>query len=663
MIKKLINIALLLCFMGGSVFAQGLNKEVFNVINLEHKGLEKVKELHEKGDDKAAAAALLDYYRNRTGIQHPDIDLSKVKSYSDIDKKYADDALEHKFFAHKGYQPSYFYGEDINWKYWPVQDNELRWQLHRHKWFSSLGRVYYVTKDEKYAKAWADQYMDWIKKNPLIDRKKIDYDNPASSEDIENVRFAWRPLEVSHRLQDQPGQMMFFINSPSFTPEFLTEFLVNYDKHGNHILKNYSDRGNHLLFEAQRMIYAGAFFPELKDAETWRKSGIDVLNREVVKQVYDDGMQYELDPHYHLACIQIFYKALQMADANGFRNEFPASYIETIHKMIEVEYNLSFPDYSNPLFGDAKKNKKDEMIKSYRSWLKVFPKDKQIQYFASEGKKGELPSYTSAAFKTSGFYVLRNGWDKNSTAMIYKAGPPAFWHNQPDNGTFELWIKGRSFFPDAGSYVYAGDEEVMKLRNWFRQTMVHKTLTLDNKDIEETNSKLLAWNDKGNVEYVWTENPSYKDLKHKRAVFFVDKKFYVIVDEAVGTANGKVGVHYQVAPGKHDLNKETATFKTLFKDNNNIVLQSFSDDKFVTVEEEGWVSPDYRKREKRLAFALETQKTTDKPVRYISVILPVEDAAKAPKISASFLSKKYNENEVAVEVKIGKEKYKLSIQK
>ena len=35
------------------------------------------------------------------------------------------------FFVHKGYQPSYNYGKDINWQYWPVQDNELRWQLHR----------------------------------------------------------------------------------------------------------------------------------------------------------------------------------------------------------------------------------------------------------------------------------------------------------------------------------------------------------------------------------------------------------------------------------------------------------------------------------------------------------------------------------------------------
>ena len=78
--------------------------------------------------------------------------------------------------------------------------------------------------------------------------------------EVENVRFAWRPLEVSNRLQDQTTQFQLFLPSPSFTPEFLTEFLVNYHKHAIHILGNYSKQGNHLLFEAQRMIYAGAFF-------------------------------------------------------------------------------------------------------------------------------------------------------------------------------------------------------------------------------------------------------------------------------------------------------------------------------------------------------------------------------------------------------------------
>ena len=34
---------------------------------------------------------------------------------------------------------------------------ELRWQLHRHKWFTPMGKAYRVSGDEKYAKEWAYQ--------------------------------------------------------------------------------------------------------------------------------------------------------------------------------------------------------------------------------------------------------------------------------------------------------------------------------------------------------------------------------------------------------------------------------------------------------------------------------------------------------------------------
>ena len=520
--------------------AQQLRKEAFGLLNLDYPGLEKVKAAYDRQQWDEAAKALLDYYRQRTGIGHPDIDMQNIK-ISKEEQKWADDALEHTFFVHKGYQPSYNYGKDINWQYWPVKDNELRWQLHRHKWFTPMGKAYRISGDEKYAKEWAHQYIDWIKKNPLVKMDKKEYELVSDGKikgEVENVRFAWRPLEVSNRLQDQTSQFQLFLPSPSFTPDFLTEFLVNYYKHAVHILANYSDQGNHLLFEAQRMIYAGAFFPEFKDAPAWRKSGIDILNREIHVQVYEDGGQFELDPHYHLAAINIFCKALGIADANGFRKEFPQDYLDTIESMIMFYANISFPDYTNPCFSDAKLTTKKEIVKNYKACSKLFPKNQAIKYFATEGKEGALPDYMSKGFLKSGFFVFRNSWGMDATQMVVKAGPKAFWHCQPDNGTFELWFNGKNLFPDSGSYVYAGDDEVMKLRNWFRQTAVHNTLTLDNKNLEMTESITKLWKPEGNVQILVTENPSYKDLKHRRSIFFVDRQYFVIVDEAIGFVIG-----------------------------------------------------------------------------------------------------------------------------
>ena len=112
-----------------------------------------------------------------------------------------------------------------------------------------MGKAYRISGDEKYAVEWTKQYIDWIKKNPLVKVDKKEYEmtgNNQLQDDVENARFAWRPLEVSNRLQDQTSQFQLFLPSPPFTPEFLTEFLVNYHKHAIHILGNYSAQGNHL---------------------------------------------------------------------------------------------------------------------------------------------------------------------------------------------------------------------------------------------------------------------------------------------------------------------------------------------------------------------------------------------------------------------------------
>lgn len=651
---------LLVAFLFVHVFAKadGINDNVFNLLDLNRKGLEKVKKLHEKGKDEAAVKALLDYYKNRQGIRHPEVNLEKV-TINKTEQKWADEALEHKFFAHKGYQPSYFYGEDINWQYWPVKDNELRWQLHRQKWFIPLGKAYRVSGDEKYAQAWTEQYLDWIKKNPMPGTH-IDYEDPGREDAYQNMRYSWRPLEVSTRLQDQPAEFLYFLKSPSFTPEFLTEFLVNYYHHANHIMHNFSKQGNHLLFEAQRMIYAGTFFPEFKEAESWRKKGIEILNEEIKKQVYDDGMQFELDLGYHEAAIGIFFKALNMAKANGFADEFPPTYLETIEKMIDVVINTTFPDYTHPLFSDAKESNRKEQIRNFKKWSKIYPKNTDLMWMAWEGKKGIEPTHLSKAYKTSGFYVLRNGWAKESTMMVVKAGPPAFWHNQPDNGTFELYINGRNFFIDSGCYLYAGKGEIMKLRNWFRQTRVHNTLTLDHKDLEKTDSKCLLFDTKGRSDIFVYENPSYTDLNHRRSFFFVDRKFFVIADEATGDAQGTVNLHYNLCKGPVTLLPEQAGANTGFKDQNNIVVRSFSEQPMQMQEEEGWVSLHYNQRDKRKAYSLNVEKDSSKPARFITVILPVADAADVPAISARFVHPEYQEKGLQIEVTIGKKKYQLN---
>lgn len=638
--------------------AQSLNKEAFALLNLDYPGLEQVKEAYGRGNWKKAAQALLDYFRQRAGVVYPALDLNKV-TLSPTERKWADEALEHTFFVHTGYQPSFNYGKDIDWKYWPVRDNELRWQLHRHKWFIPMGKAYRVTGDEKYAREWVLQYVDWIRKNPLVKINPDLYelaDVDSVKGEVENVRFAWRPLETGIRLKDQIDQFLLFLPSRYFTPAFLTEFLVNYHKHAVHVQENYSAEGNHLLFEAQYVLNAGIFFPEFAEASRWRQSGIDVLNREIRKQVYADGGQYELDLGYHAAAIDIFSQALSMADANGFREDFPDSYVETIHQMMHFYLNTLFPDYTVPCFSDGRRSAPYSFVKSFKRWSAQFPDDEQLRYFATQGKEGRCPIHLSYASPVTGFFTLRNGWKEDATVMVLKAGPKGEWHCQPDNGTFELWSGGKNLFPDSGCYVFGGDEEVWKQRNWFRQTAVHNTLTLDNRNLETTQSVTRLWKAEGDTRILVTENPGYSGLLHRRSVFFVRGSYFVLVDEAIGPATGTVNLHYQLCDGAVEVSREQNRLTTHYDGESNVRLQCFSAHPMEMVEEEGWYSVAYRERIRRPAFSFNVKKNDETPVRYVTVICPRKQADNTT-IHASLAEA--GDGRIVVEVEVDGQKDRL----
>ncbi|MCC9064798.1 heparin-sulfate lyase HepC [Flavobacterium piscisymbiosum] len=611
---------LIACFTNAQ--EKSITKESFDNINLNYPGLENVNKNVTAGKYDAAAQDLLLYFRNRKNIKHPDFNVGdearfRGKDIGKANQEKADNALVHKFQPQKGY--GFFdYGTDINWDLWPVKDNEVRWQLHRVTWWMPLAMAYRSSGDEKYAKEWIFEFNDWAVKNPL-----------GKSQD--NDRYAWRPLEVSDRIQSLPGTFNLFVISPNFTPSFLLNFLNLYNKQVAYITQNYTKDGNHLLFEAQRVLGAGAIFPEFKQAESWRKSGIEILNREIKKQVYPDGTQFELSPVYHVASIDIFLKAYNSAKLAGVEKEFPDSYIKTIENMMMVTAKISFPDYNNPMFGDSWIQEKSSRLKQFQSWSKVFPNNQVIKYFATDGKEGAI-DFLSTELPDAGFYTFRNGWKDKSTVLILKASPPGEFHAQPDNGTFELFVNGRNFMPDAGVFVYSGDAEIMKQRDWYRQTRIHNTLTLDNKNMLITNAHKDKWATGKKLDVLTYTNPSYTDLKHQRSVLFIDQKYFLIIDNAIGTATGNLGVHFVLKEDSKPVFDQANKVYTTYADSNNLLIQNLNTDKVLLKEEQGKVSYAYQKEIERPLFVFEKPKNDTASQQFISIVYPY-DGNKVPQIT------------------------------
>jgi hypothetical protein len=526
--------------------------------------------------------------------------------------------------------PPFFVGRNINWASRPVSDNEWVWQLNRMGFWEAMAKAYWHSADEKYAEAWTRQLMDWIHKNPRD----------------EEHRHAWRSIEAGIRGYRWTSLFQYFLDSPHFTAETLVAFLSSLHEHADYLMTQYRKGSNWALMEAEGLGYIAMTFPEFKASEEWLDEAAQRLNHEIHHQVYGDGHQRELAFGYHMGSIGWFMRTYELAQMNGLEKKFSEDYLNLIEKMCEVPMKLAFPDGTTPQFGDAWTGNPGQYYERLKDWARLFERE-DFLFVATEGREGSMPEATAFALKESGLYSMRSGWDKGAICLVLKCGPDGGGHSQPDNGTFELYAGGRNLMPDSGSFIYSGDPEN---RAWFRQTKVHQTLTLDGANAAY-DPKLLLWKPGDDHDILVVENQSYPELAHRRSVIFVDKSYFVIIDEAIGTAIGQLDLNFQLAPGKVHLDKETLSTRSAFEQGYNILIRTNPQEGLQMEETEGQVSFIYTQKEPRPAFTYAIEKKSrSKGHRFITLVVPYKGDIPEPKVR------------IARKHKIGGRKMELEIQ-
>ena len=635
-----------------------INKKLFEVINLDYPGLEKVKAYYEKGEYYFAANALLDYYRLRTDVVNPLISLINVTATSG-ELKMANDALDYKFYI-KNYTDasgeSYKFPKNatnmIDWSFQPNKDGEFRSQLYRLTWFPAQAKAYKATGNEAYAKSWMSVYGDFLKQNPIPQTEEYDHYGTYGA------------LPVAERVSAATDVFSYFLNSTNFTPEWLSTYLVSLAEQVDYIKTHYYDAGNNIyIAQAFSVTKTGLLFPEFKNAGEWLKNGTTILGKEVSNQFLADGMQFEVDLSYHIGVVATFYDGIILARANHKEALLPTNYIESMNKATDVVMNLFYPDYSMEAFNDTRPVSwtKNVIIKNLKKYVEMFPENENMKWLAYQGKQGTKPAHLTKAFTTSGYYVLRNGWDSSSTMLIHTNNPTAAWHNQGDNGTFSIYQNGRRFFPDSGCYTYTNGAT----REWFRSAKQHNTMTLNDKAIKDANrnGKFLKLETIDNTDVLVTENQSYTDLKHRRAIFYVNKSFFVIVDEGIGAAEGKVSMNFQLCEGSdsevvYDLANNGA--HTAFADNNNMLCRTFGNGALTSAGFAGKISYNIDTEINRKSYEVNMTKAAGETARFITILLPATNAVAANAVSATFTDAGYNAKGASVKVTINGKEYNLS---
>jgi uncharacterized heparinase superfamily protein len=406
-----------------------------------------------------------------------------------------------------------FLGDSINWqkdyksgKEWPMKrlsaaelldvdhpsDIKVPWEINRFHQVWWLGKAYWATHNEEYARKFGELVDDWIKKNPA------------------GFGPNWSiAMEVAIRACNWIAGYYFFCDSSSLSADFWLRFFKSLFTHGRYIehhLEYARRNGNHLLADIVGLLFIGVFFRSAEFGKQWTSSCVDALQEEMETQVYPDGVNYEKSVAYHRLVLELFYTATILCEYN--KVALRDSYMSRLEKMFEFTLAYTRPDGSAPAVGDADDARlfqfsAREDFNDHRHALSVgallfnradfrgaageFAQD-ALWLLGGEGfekhQKLEMPTTlpVSQGFPQGGFYVLRGSdahlfIDAGDIGMNGRGG-----HGHNDTFGFEFWSDGCPLIVDSGTFTYSAD---VKLRNEFRSTAAHNTLMVDGKELAD----------------------------------------------------------------------------------------------------------------------------------------------------------------------------------
>ncbi|MBR1869824.1 MAG: heparinase II/III family protein [Bacteroidales bacterium] len=668
-----------------------VDRTLFGMLNWNYEPLKEVKALYDAKKYKQASEALLYHFKTRKDVVNPEVSLP-VLSITNAGLQMAYDALKengYRFCVHAGYFYESFAGGiykyysfqnpdgSINWEFVAPDSGTEFYQKHWHYWFYWFAQAYSYTKDEKYFNAWKDQYSDWMEKYPCPSSGKRTYTNKVGDYGYKS----WSELSMATRIDRQAQLFEYFIPAAGFDFNWLTKFLTAYSETVEYSLKHlyYAEDSNIRFAQYKSHCLAGCFFPELSKSTEWISAGAKSVGDYFNISVLEDGCLNELDMGYHSGEVENYRLVYNAARANGKLGRFPADYLSKLRKSCEILADYIYPNFQWECFNDTKQQTKSVTQRWMRYFAEMFPDDQKFLWLSTDGAKGTKPEQTLCEYRTSGYYMFYSDWAQKGMMLIYKNNynPADKWHAHRDNGNIGLCNKGRLFLPGSGSYTY-GDGTGGTLdtdRALHQATRNHNTVTKGLADIPKANSKgrYLTSYSRDGVDCVVAENQSYPDLTHRRAVWMVDKSFYVIADAAYGSSSGStVNLSWHLCRDTGSLGENAVVIDddsshmgygahTVFTDGNNMVFKSFSDTSAGFKGESGssWYSEQIGQRQSRKYYRINvTKASASSTPRFITVIHPCSNASSLS-IDASF-NGAFNASGESLTVTVNGKTYNLS---
>jgi len=449
-------------------------------------------------------------------------------------------------------------------------DKKVVWELNRQQHLVVLARAYLHTGDRRYADAVAEHIVSWIAANPTA--LGINW---VSSLDIAFRCMSWLWAIALVRLR--PG-------APALPTERIARALHAQGCHIESYLSSYFSPNTHLTGEALGLYYLGTCVPQLKRAARWRALGRSILMRQLEIQVHPDGVYFEQSSWYQRYTADFYVHFMLLAERAG--EPLPARVGERVEALLDHLLWITRPDGTSPYIGDDDGGRlaflEEREANDWRGVLSTGaamygrgdykhvagPLAEETQWLLGPTARARYdsipagpPRALSRAFVDGGYYVMRSAWDADASFLLADCGPHGTMncgHAHADALSIEVAARGTTLLVDPGTFTYNGSP---RLRDLFRSTAMHNTLTLDGlpssvpagpfKWKHATDCTLHCWHDHPGFTCFEGSHEGYMRLAdpaiHVRQVLFVNRDYWLVLDRVEAAREHDCAVHFHLA--------------------------------------------------------------------------------------------------------------------
>ena len=363
----------------------------------------------------------------------------------------------------------------------PGVDIKVPWELSRFQHGLLLGQAYRISGKEKYAVEVVCQIVDWIEANP------VGYGPNWSC-----------PMDIAIRASNWLVSLSLIHDSDALSNDVLWLVAKSVYQHGKHI-RNHLEwspqlTSNHYASDIAGLYIIANTCPSIPDANAWATFAQKELEQEIVKQVYEDGCDFEASTCYHRLVLELFFYPALLA--RKVEKAFSDTYLSYLEHMFDALRLLLHENGDIPQIGDNDSGRFFVFERTGESVLRMdyllpigdwffgleargYPKDvDDFALYCLSGNrvvKNRLDRWLSRpshCFSDAGWIVLR----QSGIQAVVSCGPNGQngygGHAHNDKLSIEVSVRGNPVIVDPGTYLYTPD---LDCRNRFRSTGYHST--------------------------------------------------------------------------------------------------------------------------------------------------------------------------------------------